>query len=235
MKKEHWKDYFSFTKKERTALVILFIIMVGMLILPYAYPSNFGELKFDKETDAKISQLYVSANDSVAGANAQDTTISSHTNLDQSPVLFEFDPNTLDADGWKKLGIKDKVIHTILNYRNKGGRFKVPADIEKIYGLSKKETSLLLPYIKIKEQPAQTIKTYAAQPKEKAVEIKPVHINTATAEEWKALPGIGDVLSNRIVKFRNKAGGFTSIDQVAKTYGLPDSTFQKIKPWLKLD
>jgi competence ComEA-like helix-hairpin-helix protein len=47
------------------------------------------------------------------------------------------------------------------------------------------------------------------------------------------LPGIGPKLASRINSFREKLGGFYSIDQVAETYGLPDSTFQKIRPYLK--
>jgi len=42
-------------------------------------------------------------------------------------------------------------------------------------------------------------------------------------------------LASRIVTFRDKLGGFYSIEQVGETYGLPDSTFQKIKQYLKLD
>jgi competence ComEA-like helix-hairpin-helix protein len=48
------------------------------------------------------------------------------------------------------------------------------------------------------------------------------------------LPGIGSKLANRIIRFRDKLGGFYSVEQVGETYGLPDSTFQKIKPFLIL-
>ena len=48
------------------------------------------------------------------------------------------------------------------------------------------------------------------------------------------LYGIGKVFSKRIVKFRDKLGGFYDINQIAETYGLPDSTFQEIKPQLIL-
>ena len=64
---------------------------------------------------------------------------------------------------------------------------------------------------------------------------KKININAATAEDFKSLPGIGDVLGNRIVKFRNAIHGFKTIDDVKKTYGLSDSTFQSIKPYLVLD
>ena len=66
-------------------------------------------------------------------------------------------------------------------------------------------------------------------------EIQPLNVNTATEEEWKALPGIGDVLSKRIVKFRTKLKGFISVQQVGQTYGLADSVFQKILPYLRLE
>jgi competence ComEA-like helix-hairpin-helix protein len=49
-----------------------------------------------------------------------------------------------------------------------------------------------------------------------------------------ALPGIGAKLSARILQFRNKLGGFHSVEQVKETYALHDSVFQKIAPYLKL-
>ena len=42
-------------------------------------------------------------------------------------------------------------------------------------------------------------------------------------------PGIGSKLANRIITFREKLGGFYKVEQVAETFALPDSTFQKIK------
>ena len=47
------------------------------------------------------------------------------------------------------------------------------------------------------------------------------------------MPGIGAKLAGRIVNFRTKLGGFYSVEQVGTTYGIPDSTFQKIKPLLR--
>ncbi|HHM21275.1 MAG TPA: hypothetical protein ENJ20_04545 [Bacteroidetes bacterium] len=60
-----------------------------------------------------------------------------------------------------------------------------------------------------------------------------IDINKATPEEWQQLRGIGPYYAKRIVRFRDKLGGFASISQVAETYHLPDSTFQQIKPFLK--
>ena len=60
----------------------------------------------------------------------------------------------------------------------------------------------------------------------------PIDINIADTTALISLPGIGSKLAQRIIAFRNKLGGFYSVDQVAETYLLPDSTFQKIKPRL---
>ena len=57
-------------------------------------------------------------------------------------------------------------------------------------------------------------------------------MNQADTSAWVVLPGIGARLSSRIVAYREKLGGFYSIDQVGETFALPDSTFRKIKPQL---
>ena len=62
-----------------------------------------------------------------------------------------------------------------------------------------------------------------------------IDINQADTTAFIALPGIGSKLASRIVNFRNKLGGFYSVEQVGETFGLPDSTFQIIKPRLQCE
>lgn len=62
-----------------------------------------------------------------------------------------------------------------------------------------------------------------------------IDINKADSAAWESLRGIGPVLAARIVRFRDKLGGFYAISQVRETYGLPDSTFNKIQPYLRLN
>lgn len=154
--------------------------------------------------------------------------------------LFYFDPNTISADGWKKLGLRDKTIATIMNYRNKGGKFKTPGDIKKIWGLPVQDAERLMPYVNItSDSKATAVRNYSNSfPERKQFSntktYAPVNINLSDTSDWIALPGIGSKLSQRIVNFREKLGGFYSIEQVGETFGLPDSVFQKIKPWLQV-
>ncbi len=57
-----------------------------------------------------------------------------------------------------------------------------------------------------------------------------IEINTAAAQQFETLPGIGPAVAKRIVKYRRMIGGFDDIDQLKKVYGLSDETFKHIRP-----
>jgi competence protein ComEA len=223
------KDYFTFSKKERIAVMVLLVLMSGFIAAPYLY-----EPATEMPVMSKELAEFVSGSDS---SNEKNTTTNPAADLTAGKknevVLFSFDPNTIDAGAWKRLGINERTATTILNYRNKGGRFRSPEDIRKIWGLRKEDAERLLPYIVIAGSkppvlPAQ--QTSVPPPIQKPA--IPIDINTAGVPEWKSLPGIGEVLAARVVKFRDKIGGFLSVEQVKKTYGISDSLFSAIAPYL---
>ena len=73
----------------------------------------------------------------------------------KTPTLFHFDPNTASESDLSKLGLSDKVVKTMLKFRNKGS-FRKANDVAKIYGLSEKQFVELLPYIRIKPKEKRT-------------------------------------------------------------------------------
>jgi len=159
-----------------------------------------------------------------------------------APQRFTFDPNTLPGDSLMLLGLSGRTVRTLINYRDKGGQFRQPEDLKKIYGLPSDQAEALMPYVSIpKSEPkpkgqAADEEAQAAPPKPK-VPTAPaaIRINTAAPEDWQALQGIGPTFARRICGFRDKLGGFAHVDQVGETYGLPDSTFQRIRPQLVVD
>lgn len=62
-----------------------------------------------------------------------------------------------------------------------------------------------------------------------------LEVNAADSMAWIRLPGIGPGWASRILRFRRSLGGFVSVGQVAETYGLPDSVFRTIRPYLDID
>jgi competence protein ComEA len=60
------------------------------------------------------------------------------------------------------------------------------------------------------------------------VRLMPIDINTCDSAGLDALPGIGPVLSARIIKYRNLLGGYSSVSQLKEVYGLSAETFDII-------
>jgi DNA uptake protein ComE-like DNA-binding protein len=63
----------------------------------------------------------------------------------------------------------------------------------------------------------------------------PIDINGCDSAALVALPGIGPVLSARIIKYRNLLGGFAGTEQLREVYGLPEETFELIEGRLYAD
>lgn len=74
-----------------------------------------------------------------------------------------------------------------------------------------------------------------AGPRYPVKKLEPFDINVADTTRFIALPGIGSKLAARIVMFRDKLGGFYDVKQVGEVYGLQDSVFKKIHPFLRCD
>lgn len=56
-----------------------------------------------------------------------------------------------------------------------------------------------------------------------------IDINKADSADFEQLPGIGEKLSARIVKYRDRIGGYVKVEQLKEIYGLQDSNFLKFK------
>lgn len=219
-------DFFYLNRQERRGVLFFFSMISLTVFLPVLYRAFW-----QKPTPIQVDiQLLDTIPAPVASAPlARNTPIDS---------LFLFDPNTADKADFIALGLSDRTTNTILNYRNKGGRFFQKEDIMKIYGIKEQWYQKVADYIQLSESAQKKYKGAPSGPRKySSYQVKPpvrIAINRAHAEEWAKLRGIGPVLSERIVKFREKLGGFYSIEQISQTYGLPDSTFQAIKAQLDL-
>ena len=55
-----------------------------------------------------------------------------------------------------------------------------------------------------------------------------VNINSASAQQLTALPGVGEKLAARIVEYRQKAGGFKSVQEIMNVQGVGEKNFNKL-------
>jgi competence protein ComEA len=238
-----YKEYFTFSKKDRIGAIVALIIIFFLLFIPQFFKKTTPKAFITEDVELKqavdtLQQRQETTNELAEGNrnfNAYQYEPSETNSFSKDAALFAFDPNTLSLAGWKDLGLNNRTIKTINNYRSKGGKFYKPEDLQKIWGMPSGFYERVKDYIKIASTNRFENNTYATNTAEKREKLKVVEINEADTSALIALPGIGSKLSSRIIAFRNKLGGFYSINQVSETYGLQDSTFQKVKPFLRAD
>jgi competence protein ComEA len=268
------RGYLTFTRKERYGVLSLLLLISVLFVLPYFFrplPGDPDPASYERMKQA-IQQFQMEHPDSPVDAVTYNRYTGKKPTLIKSgnPALafngqmFYFDPNSLKVTDWLKLGLPERLAQTIMRYVGKGGRFRNPEDLKKIYGLPPPDYERLLPYVRIARpadyvqnrsgyyaksiydilavkktdsffntRPAQINAGHEISHSGKKMEI--TDINLADSAAWARLPGIGAKLASRIVHFRERLGGFYQVDQVSETFGLPDSTFQKVKPVLRLN
>ncbi len=228
------KEYFTFSRKEKVVVIILLLLIVVFIFLPYLFEIKKSKPIVDEELQQQLVKW--SQNKTRSDSLKDDNAVSSISANETKYESFLFDPNTLDTIGWGKLGLSNRVIHTILNYRNKGGRFYQPEDIRKIWGLQKVDADRIIPFARIKIGSSRFQKNnFNHTSTVTSINIGVLDINTATADQLMQIPGIGHSLPFRIINYRDKLGGFWDLLQLKQTYGMTDSIFQLIIPFLKTE
>lgn len=82
-------------------------------------------------------------------------------------------------------------------------------------------------------EPAQPDAAELAFPEEAEPEISyPLDLNAATAEELETLPGVGAILAERIVSYREAVGGFQTLEELQQVNGIGSGIYFQIAPYL---
>jgi competence protein ComEA len=214
LNREPVRNWFGFTRRERRSTSVLLAIIFIIIAVRYVFPDQ----------SVKIENWGVMLADTGIVHDISDSDISPGINL------FTFDPNTASYDTLIRLGLASKEANTIISYRSRGGKFRKPADIRKIYGIDSTKAAKMVSFVEISgSTSAGALSQHPVQGKAR------LDINTCDSLSLVALPGIGPVLSSRIIKYRNLLGGFAHIEQLKEVYGLPEETYEMIKGRLYAD
>jgi DNA uptake protein ComE-like DNA-binding protein len=186
----------------------------------------------------QTNQVVVVALDDVAAKLAEQNNDEAKDNYNAtSPTkkdsLFYFDPNTINYEQAVILGFSGKTAHTLINYRNKGGKFYKVIDLKKLYGISEGLFEKLKPFVVLEKNNAHddTYKPFekkAAFTKSEKQNIT-IEINSADSVQWNQLKGISFGRARMIIKYRTMLGGFYNIEQIKEVKYFTDSLFNMIK------
>lgn len=82
-------------------------------------------------------------------------------------------------------------------------------------------------------EPAQQDAVELLLPEEAESEISyPLDLNAATVEELETLPGVGAILAERIVSYREAVGGFQTLEELQQVNGIGSGIYSQIAPYL---
>lgn len=255
------RDFFGFSQTEVRGTIVLIVCMLFLLIVPlllkYFFISpNYSAASYQDDItllNRTITSLEKQkhANDSLQliekEENKEKYNLAYASNSTENISFFAFDPNQISINQWKSLGLKPYLAERIEKYRTKGGKFKTKSDLQKIYGFPEDLYQRLYAYIQLpdKLEDSKVTKEYKQEkstdiasenlPKKEYVKkenaLQTFDINTADTAQLKQIRGIGAVISERIVKFRNSVGGFHSLEQVKEVYGIKDEVYQELSKY----
>lgn len=223
------KDYFTFSKGDRNGIIILLVICVVLIVLNHL--TGMMPPKTDQEENERFRTQINNFEKSLRLKEIQEKVENRQKNQ-RKFTLFPFDPNHTSGSDWEKLGLKPFQIKIILNYTSKGGKFYHKEDLKKIYGISSGDYVRLEPYMVIA---AENIKYKANVYPVNKPAFPPVELNSSDTAELKRLPGIGTALSARIVKYRQRLGGFSSKKQLYEVWGLSPDVISQLEGKIILD
>ncbi|POY38446.1 hypothetical protein C3K47_03360 [Solitalea longa] len=223
--------WISFSKKEQNGLLVLASISLIVIGLNFFKEIVFREPPIDfNEFEYEIDQFERSKMQYADKQAFQ--KINSNESISQAKVeLKPFNPNTLQLNDWLQMGLTEKQARVIINYVSKGGKFKKSEDLKKIYSITEKDYARLEPFIVIDKDDPISSTNYKVNniPKFSILKPKQIELNTADSAELTALRGIGPAFAIRILKYRNRLGGFYSKEQLKDVYGLDSLLYMSIQ------
>ena len=201
------REYLSFTKRERTGIIVLVILLIIMAVMPkfFCNPKPVVE----KLSGKQVERLAEKNTNYYPGRRYRERdTVYVHKYIypGYSPKKYQ------------------RFNETSNSLYREGNRAERKFSVQR-GGNSDTNRRSFVPrsgWVTGKRSSARVV-------------LQPIDINTADTSAFIALPGIGSKLANRIVSFRTKLGGFNSVEQIRKVYGLQDSVFMLISPFLKCD
>lgn len=180
------------------------------------YRKKVGQFKSEKD----FRKIY-SIEDSLANVLAPYLTFSNNRSKqkvasiskNRNDSLFNFNPNSVSEYELESLGLSSGQAKTLINFKQKGGKFYKKEDLKKIYSISDELYNKLEPYISIERDEN---------------EISIIELNSATKEQLKKIRGIGEKTAERLIVYRTQLGGYSNLNQLDDVYGL-DSTIKNNK------
>jgi DNA uptake protein ComE-like DNA-binding protein len=219
------KDYFKFSREQRTGIVVLFGIIIILQLVYFFVDFN----PIEKEYPDK--QKWVSLQSEVDNAKM-------HA-VNDKPKIYPFNPNFISDYKGYKLGMSVQEIDRLLDFRNDNKFVNSAKEFQDVTKVSDSLLNVIAPFFKFPDwvnnkkefKEYKYVQNSGFTKKEKIVLID---INQATKEDLIKINGIGEVISLRILTQKEKLGGFVSMEQLKDVWGLSPEVILNLNTHFKI-
>jgi DNA uptake protein ComE-like DNA-binding protein len=202
------KDFFKFSRDQRTGIVVLFGIIIALQLIYFfadfssskkIYPEEQKWLSLQSEVDAEKLERQ-----------------------NYKPKIYPFNPNFISDFKGYKLGLSVQEIDRLLAFRKENKFVNSAKEFQNVTKVSDSLLNAIAPFFKFPnwvnhKSEFKYAQNSAFAKKEKIVLID---MNQATKEDLIKINGIGEALSIRILTQKEKLGGFVSMEQLKEVWGL---------------
>ncbi|WP_405198080.1 ComEA family DNA-binding protein [Christiangramia sp. LLG6405-1] len=207
------KSHFALSRSQQNGIFVLVLVIIILQLILFG--SDYISKDSTPVNDEKL-QKFQNQLDSIQKLKpiVKDT-------------IYPFNPNYLSDFKAYQLGLSVEEIDKLLKYRATNKWINSAEEFQVVTGVS----DSLMMIIKSSFRFPDWIKNSGKLHKPiigKAEVISIADLNTVSAEDLKVVNGIGEKLSERIVKYRNSIGGFLSEEQLKDVYGLSPEVIARI-------
>ena len=233
---EELRKFLSFNKGERVAIIT---ILAVIFLLVLACVLHRPRVSLDETSLHNLDSLLALRNSALEKQQQKATENTIQEVAELTP--FPFNPNTMTEEEGRRIGLTDRQIRNIINYRDKGGKFYSKSDLSKLYTISEEDFAQLEAFIVLPELSrkaaakvdAELKSSQQEEPKpeeKKAIPI--VDLNIVDSLTLVELPQIGPYTAMRIIEFRDKLGGFVDKEQLRDVKGMDSTRFVAIESYI---
>ena len=211
-----------------TGVIAVVFLIIGYQTALFVHQAAVMKIAANRdEPDTVYVYQERSAPDRSSGVSMTDAFKSVRKNADHSPraravrdnvpgrrvETFRFNPNTVTEDELCRLGFSPKQAASIVEYRNKGGKFRRKSDFARSFVVSDSIYKRLEPYI----------------------DIPLIDLNLADSAAFDTLPGIGGWFASKMVEYRKELGGYSYKEQLMDIWKFDREKYDNLSDLITID
>lgn len=219
------RSYFKFSPSQRKGVFLLFGIIV-VLQLSYFF-ADFSSVA----TASPEKEKWLSLQSQIDSMKQE--------KFNYVPKIYPFNPNFITDYKGYKLGMSVREIDRLLVFRKENKYVNSSKEFQAVTKVSDSLLSEISPYFKFpdwvnKKKEFQEYKKYPNVAFAKKEKIFVIDINQATQEDLIKIYGIGEVIALRILKHKERLGGFVSMEQMTDVWGLSPEVIENLNSHFKI-